>query len=153
MRDPDLPRKVLAEIEPVTSAMGFTVVELAVARRRNQTQVHLTVYRPGGVGIEDCAAISRNVHPRLEIIEELGGVSLEVSSPGIGRLFKNPREFMIFKGRAVQVLLDGETEWRGSRIRDASADGVTLEIDGQARTLRFTDIRKARLEESEEAGE
>ncbi len=153
MRDLELQQWVLAEVEPVTSAMGFAVVELAVGGKRHQTQVHLTVYRPDGVGIEDCAAISRNVHPRLELIEGLNGVTLEVSSPGVDRMLKNPREFSIFKGKRVRVLLEGEAEWRIARILDASGDGVTLEVDGQPRTLRFNAVRKAKLEETQEVGE
>ena len=143
----------MAEVEPLTNAMGFAVVELAVGGRRHQTQVHLTVYRPDGVGIEDCATISRNVHPRLELIEGLGGVTLEVSSPGLDRTLKNPREYSIFKGRRVRVILEGQNDWTGARILDASAEGVTLETAGQSRTVPFAGIRKAKLDETEEVGE
>ena len=153
MGDPELQKRLMAEVEPVTNAMGFAVVELAVGGKRHQTQVHLTVFRPDGVGIEDCAAISRNVHPRLELIAGLGSATLEVSSPGLDRTLKNPREYSIFKGRRVQVLLEGESEWTGARILDTSAEGVTLETAGQPRNVLFTGIRRAKLDDTEEVGE
>jgi len=147
LRDLELQKRLLAEVEPVTSAMGFAVVELAVGGKRHQTQVHLTVYRPDGVGIEDCAAISRNVLPRLELIEGLSDATLEVASPGLERILKHPREYSIFKGRKARVLLDGETEWRSACILEVADENVTLELDGEARRMPFSGVRKTKLED------
>jgi ribosome maturation factor RimP len=153
LRETGLDSRVLQEVEPLVNAMGFDVVELGLRRRRGQTQVYVTVYRPAGVSIDDCAAVSRNIHPRLELIEELGDIALEVSSPGLNRTLKGPREYAIFRGRRVRVLLDDDPQWRNGRILEASGETVTLEMDGEARAVRVGEIRRARLEEAEEAVE
>ena len=77
--------QLISEVEPLVSGMGFSLVELRLGRSHKQNHVALVVYRPEGVSIDDLAAISKNLYPRLELIEELDNLRLQVSSPGLDR--------------------------------------------------------------------
>jgi ribosome maturation factor RimP len=143
-------KTVRGEIEPLLNGMGFHIVELVIGRLKGATRVGLVVYRASGVGIEECAEISRLIFPRLQIMEGMEEVSLEVSSPGIERTLKSTVEYGIFLGRGVRILAAGETEWIGGAIEKTDTEGVTLITDGRPRRFPFSSIRKARLYHKED---
>ena len=80
--------------------MGYSLVELALGRRKGTTRVSVVIYRQEGVGVDDCAEVSGMLLPRLETIEGMADVSLEVSSPGIERALRATEEYAIFPGGA-----------------------------------------------------
>jgi ribosome maturation factor RimP len=138
--------QLLSEVEPIVSGMGFSLVELRHNRSRKQNHVILVVYRPEGVGVNDCAAISRNLYPRLELNEGLDNLQLKVSSPGLDRVLKSEREYYIFRGRDIKILLGQETEWLHGRIENAQEGEITLNVGGKKEKIKMADIRKAKLD-------
>ncbi|MBN2552317.1 MAG: hypothetical protein JXB06_06085 [Spirochaetales bacterium] len=135
-----------SEVEPIVSGMGFSLVELRHSRSKNQNHIILVVYRPDGVGVEDCAAISKNLYPRFELIEGLENLQLQVSSPGLDRVIKSAAEYSIFRGRAVKVMLREQTEWIRGTIEGVEAGVLILNRDGSMEKIRIADIRKAKLD-------
>ena len=80
-----------------------------------------------GIGIADCAAISRHVGFHLEeenTIEE--AYNLEVSSPGIDSPLTLQRQYIKNIGRTVIVKLTGGTIKEG-KLLAADADSITIE--------------------------
>jgi len=141
-----LVQAVRAEIEPVLSAMGYALVELSMGRRKGVSHVVVVLHRPGGVGVDQCAEVARAVQPRLELVEGLAEVTLEVSSPGIERTLKDPSEYGIFLGRGAQVLPAAGGEWVGGVI-EAYRDGtLVLRTSGGAREFPPGAVRRARLD-------
>jgi ribosome maturation factor RimP len=136
---------VRSEVAPLIEAMGFSLIDLNVFRSKGARQVKLVIYKPEGVSIADCARVSRQVHPRLEIMEELGDCSLEVSSPGIGRRLKDPAEYKIFQGHSVAVLIIDESEWRRGRIDHADNKSLFLEAGGEIVALPYEKIKQVKL--------
>ena len=144
---------IRAAIEPVLSGMGFSMVELSVGRLKGSTHVSVVLYRRGGVGIDQCAEASHLLLPRLETLEGLDDVSLEVSSPGIERQIRSPAEYEIFKGRGVRLLAGDETEWIGGIIDGVEGGTLWLKRGRERKGFAISGIRKARLEFSEEIEE
>ena len=138
---------VRKEVEPILKGMGFGLVELAIARLKGGTRVEIVIHGPSGVGIDDCSQVSRLLFPRLETIEGLSDVSLEVSSPGIERVLKSPEEYPLFQGRGVRILMDGETEWIGGNLEKAENGVLSLRTEGRLAELAYSSIRKARLDQ------
>ena len=137
--------RVREEIKPLLEALGFILIEVNVFRGKGARQARLVIYRPEGVSIEDCARVSRQVHPRLEIMEELGDCSLEVSSPGIGRQLRGPSEYEIFKGRGVKALLTGESEWREGMIDHVDDKSLFLKAEGVIVEIPLEQIKQVKL--------
>ena len=81
----------------------------------------LRVYidKPGGVGLEDCEDLSVKLSERLDAEDAVPGeYILEVSSPGLERVLKKPRDFQRERGKMVEVSLyepvDGEKKTVGT---------------------------------------
>jgi ribosome maturation factor RimP len=72
---------------------------------------HIVAYIDGdeGVSLETCTRISRILESVLDEEPTLGGVyQLEVSSPGVGRPLKFPRQYLKHVGRSLKIeLLNG----------------------------------------------
>lgn len=134
------------DLEPVVRGLGYSIVELSAARRQGVFHVVLVIYRDDGVDVQACADIHRAIYPRLEVLHPDADIQLEVSSPGIYRNFKSPREFAIFAGCSAKVLLEGENEWRTGVIDTSSDSSVRLKVDGSVLEVDFAEIRKAKLD-------
>ena len=140
-------------VEPLVRGMGYALVDLAVGRRKGSTTVSVVIYSTEGVGIDQCADVSRLLLPRLETMEGMMEVVLEVSSPGIERTLKSPAEYAVFAGRGIRFLSGDETEWR-TGIIDRVEDGtVWLRSGGETHGFALDGIRKARLDHSVEVEE
>ncbi len=145
--------RVKEAIEPVLTGMGLALVEMSLARRKGSTRVGVVIYRQGGVGVDDCANVSEMLLPRLETIEGMADVSLEVSSPGIERTLRSPSEYAIFAGRGVKVLAGIETEWQGGIIEGIEGDTLWLRRGRERKGFAVAEIRRARLDYSVEVEE
>jgi ribosome maturation factor RimP len=109
--------------------------------------------RGEGVGIDDCAEVSRLLLPRLQTIEGLLDVSLEVSSPGIERTIRSAAEYELFLGRGVKILSGTDTEWFSGIIDRVEAGALWLKKGKERRGFALAEIRKARLDYSVEVEE
>jgi ribosome maturation factor RimP len=109
--------------------------------------------RGEGVGIDDCAEVSRLLLPRLQTIEGLLDVSLQVSSPGIERTIRSAAEYELFLGRGVKILSGTDTEWFSGIIDRVEAGALWLKKGKEKRGFALAEIRKARLDYSVEVEE
>ena len=142
----ELDDQLRCEVEPIVTGMGFTLVELRHSRSKNQNHIILVIYRPEGVGVNECAAISKNLYPRLELIDGLENLQLQVSSPGLDRVFKSREEYSIFRGRNVKIMLRGETEWIRGKIESVGEGMISLRAGGEIQSIQMNEIRKVKLD-------
>ena len=140
-------------VEPVLRGMGFSLVEMNVGRRKGSTFVSVVIYRQEGVGVDDCAQVSEMLLPRLETMEGMTDVSLEVSSPGIERALRSPAEYRIFQGKGVRVLAGAETEWQAGLIDAVEGDTLWLRRGRERKGFAIPEIRRARLDHTVEIEE
>jgi ribosome maturation factor RimP len=141
---------LIADLEPLLAGAGLTLVELSLSRHRGSVQVRAVVYAAAGTGTAECSAAHRLIYPRLQILLGLEDPFLEVASPGIDRSIRSPREWSVFKGKGVRVLLKESVEWIRGRILAAESGGVTIATSTGDMKLAFVDIAKARLDSSQE---
>ena len=122
--------------EMVESLLEGSGVELVDVEYVKEKDWYLRVFidRPEGVGIEDCQSLSEKLEKLLDerdVIPEQ--YILEVSSPGLDRVLKKPRDFERERGKQVDVSLyeplDGEKTLVGAL---AGFDGKALTLEGSA---------------------
>jgi ribosome maturation factor RimP len=142
--------KLFVELEPLLTEAGLNLVDLSVNRRGGSVQVRATIYSPMGTGIDECAKAHRIAYPRIIEILAHPEPSLEVASPGIDRVLRSAREWSIFKGKGVRVLLRGEQEWLRGRIKGLDGGSVLLDLPTGPRAVGLEAISKARLDSSGE---
>ena len=106
--------------------------------------------KPGGVGIDDCTRVSRQLGDLLDIYLE-GDVSyhLEVTSPGPQRPLGKEADFERFSGKRVKIKtregIDGKKKFSG-KLLGIQEGLVKLEVDGdQIIRISHKDISQARL--------
>jgi ribosome maturation factor RimP len=134
-----------ALLEKTLAGLGFELVDIELSRSGGMIRVFID--RAGGVTVEDCAAVSNHL-TRLFAVEEVEYSRLEVSSPGLDRPLRQPRDFRRFAGERVHVRMrvpvDGRKNFVGV-LRGASDAQVELEVDGALLSLSLAQLDKARL--------
>lgn len=111
--------------------------------------VRLFVDKEGGVTVDDCADVSRQVSAILDVEDPIADkYNLEVSSPGLDRpLFTLP-QFERYIGQDIAVNLRipvmERRKWQG-KLERIENDMVTLIVDGQEQVLVFGNIQKANV--------
>lgn len=147
MQDDEKRLEIEGVVQPVLRDHGLTLVDLEWRPRRPRGVLRLFVDKPGGVGIDDCQRLSREVGDVLDaaaLIEE--AYDLEVSSPGLDRQLRTDREFRWATGKLVRCWLAGGQEVRG-RLLGIDGGLVVLEQDGgEPVKLDKASITKARLD-------
>lgn len=137
--------------EPVVRSEGLVLVELIWRREGRGRVLRLYVDRPeGGVTLDECAVVSRQISHLLDVEDFIPGkYSLEVSSPGLTRQLKNPREYDIFAGRPARVVIrdaDGRTETVKGVLKGLAGEEVLIETKGRVRSVPLSQVAKAKLE-------
>jgi ribosome maturation factor RimP len=134
-----------ALLEQTLASLGYELVDLEVSRSGGLMRIFID--RPGGVNVDDCAAVSNHL-TRLFAVEEVDYSRLEVSSPGLDRPLRRPEDFRRFAGERVHVRMkvpvDGRKNFVGV-LRGASDAQVELEVDGALLSLNLAQLDKARL--------
>ena len=111
--------------------------------------VRLFIDKEGGVTVDDCADVSRQVSAILDVEDPIADkYNLEVSSPGLDRpLFTLP-QFERYIGQDIAVHLRipvmERRKWQG-KLERIENDMVTLIVDGQEQVLVFGNIQKANV--------
>ena len=96
---------------------------------------------------------SRILYPRYSVIFQDRDLSLEVSSPGLTRNFKDFYEFVLFNEKLVRVYSTKYSCWVEGYISTCTNESVTLKsaliVDTnetkEELTLSFGEIQKAKL--------
>ncbi|UQA57938.1 ribosome maturation factor RimP [Polyangium aurulentum] len=152
--------RVRAAVGPVLSTHGVVLVDVEWFTDQGAWTLRLTIEHEGaelagdvagGVSIDDCADVSRDVSAVLDADETLipHHFSLEVSSPGLDRRLKSPADFKRFRGKTAKVKLahpapDGQKLLRGQLV-EADEGKVAVIVDGKRIEAPFDDIVEARL--------
>lgn len=147
MQPEELTERVRAVAAPLAADAGLDLVESSVRGQSPKRLVRVVVDRKGGVDLETCGALSRELEPRLDALTELDGAyALEVTSPGLDYPLRDRRAFDRVEGRLVLVHHRGEDgrvqQLRGT-VQAAEAEEVLLEVDGAPLRVRYDDIQKA----------
>lgn len=128
----------------LTEAMGFSLVEMSIGRRHGEVRFSLVLYKTGGITLDDLTDAHRVLLPRLELEVPAKNLALEITSPGISRRIKDPREYRIFIGRNIRLLI-GE-EWICGRLESYSGEQVSIAVGDETRSIDLHAVRKAKLD-------
>ncbi len=141
--------KLHAILEPGVKALGYELLGLKFLRGSKPAILRLYIDHEDGIGLDDCAAVSRQVSGILEVEESISeNYNLEVSSPGVDRPLFLADQFQRFSGQAVKLRMhlpiDGRRNFRGRLVGMRDADVAVL-VDGVEERLPLADIDTAQL--------
>ncbi len=136
---------------PLLEEKGMELVDLQYRRESTGWVLRLFIDKKGGVTVDDCAEISRELGYHLDVRELIPhNYNLEVSSPGVNRPLKKMDDFKRFIGHNVHIRTTSPVEKRRNFtgiLRGVNNDEIILEIDGKGLNIPFSLIDKANLKE------
>lgn len=136
-------------IVPILDAKGFELVDVEYVKEGQDYFLRAYIDKPGGITIDDCVAVSREMNVLLDELDYVDGAyTFEVSSPGLGRPLKKPRDYERSTGEEVEIrtykAMDGSKEFYG--ILKAYDDAtVTIQSEEEEITFNKSDIALIRL--------
>ncbi len=99
-----LPERIEQEIEKIVTSEGMELVHIEYKRQGRGYLLRVDIDKDGGVTLEDCTLVSRQVSTYLDVDDVIPGeFELQVSSPGLDRRFYRDSDYQKFVGRLVRV--------------------------------------------------
>ena len=135
---------------PLLEELGLELVEVQFRREQSGWVLRLIIDKQGGVNLEDCTAVSRELSQLLDIEDFIDqAYNLEVSSPGLDRPLKSMADFQRFTGRKAKIKtiepIAGEHVFIG-KIQQTEGESIVLEVSRREVVIPFSQVAKARLE-------
>lgn len=129
----NLAQKVKDATAAPIAGLGLELVDVELVREGQSVFLRLYIDKPGGVGLDDCTAVSQLVDPLIDQQLDIHVHDyLEVSSPGLERPLKTDRDFVRCQGEWVELTcykaLDGHKKFQG-KLAPCSAEMICLELE------------------------
>ena len=120
----------------VSEGHGLDLIDVELFRAGRRRMVRVYVGKAGGVTIDDCTRVSREISTVIDAESWLGedDYELEVSSPGLDRPFKTLADWKRNVGRHVKVTTREKHEGKSlhaGKLVSADENEVTLEVAGK----------------------
>ena len=141
--------EIVAELaRPVVEEHGCTLWDVEYVREAGTWYLRVYIDKDGGVSIDDCERISRELDPILDEADPIpDSYVFEVGSAGAERELKRPGDFAQFMGSEVEVKLyqplDGAKSFVG--ILKAYSDDGTVTVASGKKELSFTKAQTAQV--------
>ncbi len=154
-------REILTKIQPIIDntlmRFGLIPVEVELVKENHRWFLRIFIYSTEReVNLEDCEKVSRSLS---DFLEELIPFKyyLEVSSPGVERKIKSNKEYLIFKGKDINIKLkepvdeSGEKQFVAKIVDFDENEGLTVYTykDKQNILIKNENILSAKLYSSE----
>jgi ribosome maturation factor RimP len=141
--------------ERVAADFGLEVVEVELKGGGKARTLRIYLDKPGGVTLDDCATVSREVGTILDVEDVITGqYTLEVSSPGLDRKLLKAADYERFTGSLVKLqtrdAINGSRNFQG-RLQGLRDGRVTLEIPAKKKVpaaqveVELSNVEKANL--------
>jgi len=100
----DICERVALLARPILESLRLELVEIEFKRNGRESVLRIFIDKEGGVSLDDCADISRELSIILDVEDFITcNYNLEVSSPGLDRPIKSKTDYGHFTGRLVKI--------------------------------------------------
>ena len=132
------------EIEALVGGLGLELVSLEWKGIGRRGEVQVVIDREGGVGVDDCAKVSRHLGVLLDLKDPFPAkYTLKVSSPGIERPLGTERDFHRALGKPLRFQHEN-TVVKGT-LAGCAEGRLEVIVRGESRTYPLGEVRNARL--------
>jgi len=148
------PKRIVNEVsllvEPLLSEFGMEMVDVEFQFERGRWILRVFIDKQGGVTIDDCASISRELGDLIEAANIINlSYALEVSSPGLNRPLTKEDDFIRSIGKMVQLKMSRPINKRrnfAGCLTNVKKGMISLVMeDNNLVELPLNEIDKARL--------
>ena len=141
---------VTALAGPIAEKYDCELWDVEYVKEAGNWVLRVYIDRRDGVPIDLCEAVSREMDPLLDELEDLftGSYTFEVSSAGAERRLRRPSDFERFIGHLVEVKLykqnNGQKTFLGT-LSSAKDGDVEIDVSGERRSFKKEEIAGVRL--------
>ena len=144
-----LEQKLQELVQGSVEDLGCELWGIECQRVGRYLTVRLFIDKEGGVTVEDCADVSRQVSAVLDVEDLIADkYNLEVSSPGLDRPLFTLNQFERYLGQEIllhlRIPVADRRKWQGE-LAKIENDMITLIVDGKEQVLAFGNIQKANV--------
>jgi len=148
-RESEIIAQTWALAEPICAAEGMELIHVEYQRESGGRILRIYVEKAGGVSLDDCTAVSRQLSDILDIkLTTEHPYTLEVSSPGTQRPLSRAVDFERFQGWKAKIRvsrpINGQKNFTGM-LAGYSDHTVWLTIGRETIGIARSEIIKARL--------
>ncbi len=123
---------------PIVEKYSYELVDVEFVKEAGIWHLRAYIDKEGGITIDDLTVINHELSDLLDqndFIEE--SYILEVSSPGLLRPFKKPKDFVRNMGKDVEVKLFSPVTWEenGKKYSDKEFVGVLKKYEEETSTV------------------
>lgn len=138
---------LFADFEPLVREAGVELLDVEMLSENRSTVLRATIYKPEGITLDDCVKAQHILSDRLDVLDPIeGSYSLEVSSPGLERVLRRPKEFEVFKGKPCQVSLFSPQD--GKKVFEGTLVGLGTGPNGEETVVLEVDVDQGRSRKS-----
>jgi ribosome maturation factor RimP len=142
-------QKIQELLEPTIEAMGFALWGLEYLSQGRHTLLRLYIDGENGIGVDDCASVSRQVSSVLDVEDPISGeYTLEVSSPGLDRLLFSLEQYPGYVGEWIEIRLrvpfEGRRKFKGT-LKGIEGEDVVVQVEDQEFLLPHSSIDRAQV--------
>ncbi len=149
MTGKEIVERTYSLVEPVATKNNVEIDDIEFVKEGPNHYLRVFIDKEGGVTINDCEAVSREVDVLLDENEYINvAYILEVSSPGIDKVLKKEKDFVKYKGRDIEIKLyhaiNKEKEFVGELV-GLENDELIVNIDGEETKFDYKSVANVRL--------
>ena len=146
-----LEKAVLEVLHPIVEENSCELVDIKYLRERGGRILRIFLDKEGGVTVDDCANVSRELSVVLDAYDIMPkhSYTLEVSSPGLRRPLNRQSDYERFKGRKVKIKTTDPVEDRkvfSGTLLGMKGEMILMEVDGRSYSVPIASVSKANLE-------
>jgi len=144
-------KSVLEVLHPIVTENSCELVDVKYLRERGGRILRIYLDKQGGITVDDCANVSRELSVILDAYDVIPqhSYTLEVSSPGLRRPLNKQSDYERFKGRKVKIrttdIVEGRKVFSGTLL-GMKEEMILVEVEGHSYSVPFDSVRKANLE-------
>lgn len=136
-------------LTPIAEKHEVEIYDVEFVSEAGEWYLRAYIDKQGGVTINDCEAVSRELSDALDVDEFIDeAYYLEVSSPGLGRTLKKDKHLEKSLGEEVELKtfkpIDKQKEFSGI-LKAYTPTGITIEINGTDKEFLRSDIAIIKL--------
>nr|WP_249205535.1 ribosome maturation factor RimP [Helicobacter anatolicus] len=133
------------KIERMIESLGYVLYDIAFLKENDSHILRISITnKENKITLDMCQEVSEVLSPLLdvEILDEKS-YFLEVSSPGVERVLKTSRHFLLSLNQKVQVRLDNKEEFEAI-LKDYQDEKVVFEINGDIKSFDLKALKKVK---------
>lgn len=132
METKDLGNRVRLIADPIARALDLDLLEVNCQGKGMGLVICVTLDKDGGVGIRDCEQFHQSLRRALDVADpEPFPYRIEVSSPGVDRPLRSPKDYQRVVGKKLQVKVcnsEGQQQQVIGRLTALTQDGLKLSV-------------------------